>query len=676
MNGRILLLSLITFALTVLCGCGGTDTLGGTGSLLVQMVQPPPQYVQMGSAGIGLAATVLYDKNNAGVTWSCAPAGSCGSFNPTTTGYQITTLYTPPTTPPSGNTLVNVPITITATSVADSTQTATASIFLQVGSVALLQGQYAFVLEGQGSYGMAGSLTLDGNGNVTEGEADASANGFYSPASPITGTYSLDPTGHGTLSIILGNTSCCGNVPQTHSITATSSSHVILAEADQFTGFTVGGVGSMDLQTAGPNFSASQVSGGYSFTLTGFSAAAVKAAGGTGLNGSWGGIFTADGVGTIPNGIFDTNTVGGSPNYSSVPFVGTFTAPDANGRGTISTNLNGGTEYAYYLVTPEVLRITTITNTGFAGNTGSAYGQGSVATTSAALTGSYVFTNFGFDVPGNAFGAAGQLTTDGSGNISSGIEDLNDSANSVLTLAQSLAGGTYVISGSPRGTITGSNGQTYNVYLTDPNLNLLDPNNTTGGGGALFLETDATYSSIGMMIPQADPATAALDGPYALLLSDQNGLKNSDGGFVGSMGTSSTTPGTFSGEGAFQGQGTNSATLIVGPLSGTFGADSSNPGRFTGTISTTPAFPTGALGGTTAGTEQVSYYMANDSQGFVVETDSIAPVWGILESQPSTTTSNAEHAEHKEQVRGKQTARARTGTQHGHPQPSNVTDNR
>jgi hypothetical protein len=65
--------------------------------------------------------------------------------------------------------------------------------------------------------------------------------------------------------------------------------------------------------------------------------------------------------------------------------------------------------------------------------------------------------------------------------------------------------------------------------------------------------------------------------------------------------------------------------------------------------------------------------MANDSQGFVVETDSIAPVWGILESQPSTTTSNAEH---KEQVRGKQTARARTGTQHGHPQPSNVTDNR
>ncbi len=76
-------------------------------------------------------------------------------------------------------------------------------------------------------------------------------------------------------------------------------SHLVISEADQFNGLTIGGVGSMDLQTAGPNFTAAQVSGGYSFTLTGFSAAAVKAAGGTGLNGSWGGIFTADGVGAI-----------------------------------------------------------------------------------------------------------------------------------------------------------------------------------------------------------------------------------------------------------------------------------------------------------------------------------------------------------------------------------------
>lgn len=667
MNGRILLLSLVVLALITLCACGGTGTLGGSGGpLQVQIVQTPPEYLAMGTP-VGLAATVVSDKNNAGVTWSCEPVGSCGSFDPATTGYQITTFYTPPSTPPAGNTAVNIPITITATSVADDTQSASSTYFLQVGSVALLQGQYAFVLEGFASFGMVGSLTLDGNGNVTGGEADSSANGFYSTVPSITGTYTLDATGHGNLALILGNTSCCGDLPQSHSITATSSSHVVIAEADQFTGLTIGGVGSMDLQSAGPNFSSSQVSGGYSFILTGFSGGAVKAGGGTGLNGSWGGIFTADGVGTVSNGVFDTNTVGGAPSYSSVPFSGTFTAPDPNGRGTISTNLNGGTDYAYYIVTPEVLRITTITNVGYAANAGSAYGQGSVGTTSSALTGSYVFSDLGFDVPGSAMGAAGQFTSDGGGTFTVGIMDLNDSGNGVLNLGLSLTGSTYSIAGSPRGTITGPSGQTYNIYLTDPNLNLLDPNNPSGGGGALILETDDTFSTVGMVIPQAASAAATLQGPYALLLSDQNNPPNYDGGYTGSFGTSSTAPGTFSGEGHFQGSGQNSATPILGPLSGTFGPDASNPGRFTGTISTTPAFPNGALDGTTAGTEQVSYYLANDSQGFVVETDNMAPVTGVVELQPSDPPMGAAG---RRQVRGVQRARPQGGPRRGHPKPS------
>src|ERR1700722_11293525 len=215
----------------------------------------------------------------------------------------------------------------------------------------------------------------------------------------------------------------------------------------------------MDLQTAGPTFSAAEVSGGYSFTLIGFSAAAVKAAGGTGLNGSWGGIFTADGAGTITGGVFDSSFAGGAPDYSSVSFTGTFTPPDGNGRGTLTFTANGGTTYVYYLVTPEVLRLTSMSNLGYAGNTGSAYGQGAAVTTNAAVSGAYVFGDLGFDVAGNATGAAGQFTTDGAGNISAGIMDINDSGNSgTLLLAQLLSGFTYSISGSPRGTITGPAG--------------------------------------------------------------------------------------------------------------------------------------------------------------------------------------------------------------------------
>jgi hypothetical protein len=286
MNRRVPFLCLVVIALAFLAGCGtGYDKPPGTttGTLTVQMAQaPPPAIVAGGSAGV--VATVLYDSKNGGVNWSCTPAGSCGTFTPTSTGYQIATLYTAPTSGPAG--ALNIPVTITATSVTDNTQSASATTTVQTATPALLQGQYAFVLEGYASFGMVGSVTLDGNGNIVSGEADASANGFYSTVPSITGTYTLDPTGHGTLAFSLNNTSCCGTFAQTHSITCASTSaatgvcsHLLISEADQFNGLTIGGVGSMDLQTAGPSFSAAQVSGGYSFTLIGFSAAAVKAAG-------------------------------------------------------------------------------------------------------------------------------------------------------------------------------------------------------------------------------------------------------------------------------------------------------------------------------------------------------------------------------------------------------------
>jgi hypothetical protein len=206
-----------------------------------------------------------------------------------------------------------------------------------------------------------------------------------------------------------------------------------------------------------------------------------------------------------------------------------------------------------------------------------------------------------------------------------------------------LSGSTYSISGSPRGTITAASGQTYNLYLTDPNLNLLDPNSTTGAGGALLLETDSV-DEIGVVIPQTNSA-ATLPGSYALMLSDQDNPPGSDGGLTGDFTISSATPLTFSGEGDFQGTGSNNATLVTGPLAGTLAADTSNPGRFTGTVTTTPCYPTyvpdptsptacgTAFNGGTQAPEQVSFYLANESQGFIIETDSIAPVFGVIEAQ-------------------------------------------
>lgn len=625
MKSRAPLLCLILLVLAVLCACNGIDKLPGasSGAISVQMTQGPPTPTIAGQP-VGLVATALNDTKNGGVTWSCAPAGACGTFNPTTTAYQVDTQYTPPLAPANGPITANLsyPVTITATSVTDNTQSVSTTINIAQ--------QYAFVLAGNGSFGMAGSVTLDGNGNIVGGEADSTANGFYSTVPSITGTYALDSSGHGYLSMSLNNTSCCGTLQQTHGITATSNSHLVIAEEDQFNGLTIGAPGSMDLQTAAP-FSASQLSGGYSFTLAGYSGA--KSA-----NASWGGIFTADGVGSLTAGTFDEN-FGGGTGYLSAAFTGSFTAPDANGRGALTLSATtdspaSATQYAYYLVTPQVLRLATITNTGNAGNAGSAYGQGSVGTTNSALSGAFIFSGFGFtsDSNGGESGAVGgQFTSNGSGGITAGILEVNASGT---VSANAMAGSTYSIAGSPRGTLTATSGQTYNVYLTDPALNLLDPNNPVGGGGALLLETD-TADMVGLAIPQTD-SSASPTGAYAILLSDQDNLGgccNYDGGLTGQFTVSTTNAGTFSGEGDFQGQGTANATLIVGPLSGTFSADGANPGRFTGSITTAPAFPMGAVGSATPGTENVSYYMANSSQGFIIETDSIAPVFGVVEAQ-------------------------------------------
>lgn len=664
---RILLLTALTFVFVTLSGCGGSYNSSKGGPTSVQFTQPPPPFLMPGST-TGLVATVANDTNNKGVNWTCSTpgGGSCGSFSPSTTGYQIDTVYTAPTSGPAG--AVTMPVTVTATSVADGSKSTSTTINVYVATPALLSGQYAFVLEGFASFGMAGSIVLDGKGNITDGEAEASANSFYSTVGrlntggnggALTGTYTVDPTGHGELVLNL-NTSCCGTFTQAHSLTVTSSSHALIAENDEFDGLTIGGVGSLDLQTAGPNFSPSQVSGGYSFTLTGFSSAAVKASGGTGLNGSWAGIFTADGGSAITSGILDVNYAGGAPGFTSTPFTGSFTGPDTFGRGTLTflgANAGNNATYAYYIVTPEVLRLTVgdQTTANYAGNTGSAFGQGSVVTTTAALSGSYVFSDLGFDVPGNAMGAAGQITADGNAKITAGLMDLNDSGNSGTLMLAFPFTGTYSISGSPRGTIVGPGGQTYNIYLTDPNLNLLDPNNSSGAGGALLLETDATFSAMGLAIPQANPSSATLQGPYAMLLSDQNNPPNSNGGFTGSFGAFSSSGAiNFSGEGDFQTSPQFSPTPVVGPVSGTIAADTNNPGHFEGSVITTPAFPTDTpvgKSGPTAGAEKVSLYLANSSQGFIVETDTVAPVTGLLEAQdPPKTGAQAVQVSHADVV--------------------------
>lgn len=661
------------FAIVVLSGCYKTYSAPpviSSGPITVEITQPPPPAVVAGGTA-PLAANVLNDTGNGSVTWSCAPAGSCGTFNPATTAYQIGTVYTAPTPTVSAST-ITYPITITATSVTSSAASATIPVNIQVATPALLNGQYVLFLPGSsGGWGAVASMGLDGAGNITGGEFDyggpwGSGSFTIIPTSQNAGTfYTLDATGHGALSINVDCGTGCTDV-EYHGFAVTSSSHAVIAEEDEYSGFTIADAGSLDLQSAGPSFSLSQLSGGYSFIASGYSR-------GVGSNSSWGGIFTADGQGNVKSGTFDYNgsSAGGNDlGYSSVSFTGTYAAPDSYGRGILTVSATpdspaNPTDFAYYIVTPSVVRFVALDNNSNTSPIGSAYGQGTFATgsndTDTALSGSYIFSYYGYDSTGNNNdAAAGQFTTDGSGNITAGVMDLNvqnasggtgsgpGTVTTGIPLTQNAA---ISFSGTPRGTLTTPSGQIYNIYLTDPNLNLLDPNNTTGTGGALMFQANNTSSSasygssVGVMIPQTVAVAAPVPpSSYAVEFLQQSnpwGCCNYNGGYTGDITVSANPAGTFAGEGEFQSSGSDSigsccAKLDTEPISGTFTADTNNPGHFTGTIETTPVFPLGAIGSAVPGTFDVSYYMANGSQGFFVEIDPVAPTFGVVEAQVST----------------------------------------
>ncbi len=113
--------------LFALSGCGG-----GSGSSAPAISQPAALSVSLqpappGTMGVtavsDIAAAVSNDSAAAGVTWSCSPSGSCGSFGSTTTASDVKTTYTAPSTVPNPNT-----VTITATSVTDTTKSAAATV--------------------------------------------------------------------------------------------------------------------------------------------------------------------------------------------------------------------------------------------------------------------------------------------------------------------------------------------------------------------------------------------------------------------------------------------------------------------------------------------------------------------------------------------------------------------
>jgi hypothetical protein len=513
-------------------------------------------------------------------------------------------------------------VVITAASTKKPTANKTANVTINpVATTSNLNGTYTFYINGWDAngdaYSVAGSVILNG-GKVTGGEQDyfdtTSGNIFTSDPLKAGTTLTVGSDGRGTL-----NLTPTSAPAESLSITVVNNNHVLITEFDT----NATSSGSLDLQTA----PSSVPTGGNAFALFDPTDGFV-----------FGGVVTFNGNKLNLAGSIGDDDVGGTV-LTGFSLVGSsFTAPDADGRGTITLvdndpNVSASLLFAYYVVGPEAFRLIAIDGLSYAA--GSMYGQGTTAGAFSAgsLKGNFVFGQAGEDNVGIGFyAAAGQFTTDGKSLLTAGVADINQADGDPLK-ATGLkgTGSTYFVDADGYGGITlvGTTTDTlanFGVYAVDPALNVADPNDTTsGGGGALMLDLDANSLGSGIVVPQGTGAT--FSGNYAF---------NQDGTYA-----TAVSSGFFDLIGQVFSDGTSKITGLVDfndithtglnanvTLTGTYAADGANPGRATAQITVNKA----------ATPNNITSYQASSALLLHVDVDSTADGigtvgLGVLEKQ-------------------------------------------
>jgi len=630
MNRRNLSLSLLaTIAAIFLAACGSSKP--APPQVMLAMTTPPPTGLEIGLT-VPLSAITTNDSSGGGILWmlNCDIGANCGTLSTASSASGDTITYVAPATIPEGDVpFGGMAVNITATSSSVSSVFATATVTISaLGDTQLLIGSYAFYVEGFDAggnlYTAAGSVTLDGAGDVTGGEEDFFDSGNATPSVGdviTTGTYSVNQNGPGTMTINVA-TPASPPVPdptvgvggmQTFSLVAVNSAtiatstgseiaqqHLLIEEFDS----AATSLGSMDFQsfTAGD---LSSISGGYAYILSGID-------GGGGPLGV-GGVFSTDGAGGFTNDQSDENDAG-AVTRNITNQGGAFTAPDANGRGTLTI---GTDMYAYYQVNPEALSIVETDGTQL--SVGVALGQGSAA-------GGFSAASIG---PASALGAsglsfgfanfAGQITTDGKALVTAGFGDTKELGGPVGTGSIT---GTYALAGNGYGNfaITGgdlivSEGDItmFGVYAIDPAVTVVDPNNPAGGGGALLLDLDPTAVLTGVLAPQTDP-TDVFNSNNAISFGGQDPNAIDLVGILLSDGVSNLTG---------QGDLNNAGLFPAVPLVGTFTADPNNPGRSTVALTINGA----------ATPNSVVLYQASPALNFNIDVDPGFSTSGYIEVQ-------------------------------------------
>jgi len=217
MNRQLAPLFMVLCCVLSACGGGGSTNPPPPPppAISVSFSTPPPSSLGL-NATADVAVTVSNDSTNSGVTFSCTPAGACGTFSSVT---STSATYNSPASVPSGGSA-----TIIATSVADTTKSAqkTVTITGPTISVAISQQPPPTMVAGAAAQ-VAATITNDSAG-VDWTCIPTGSCGSFAPANTATGiatTYTAPPT------------------PLTSAVTITATSHSDATKKASTTAITI-----------------------------------------------------------------------------------------------------------------------------------------------------------------------------------------------------------------------------------------------------------------------------------------------------------------------------------------------------------------------------------------------------------------------------------------------------
>ena len=577
-TGNILTAPATAGPITITATSQADTTKSATVTVTVTAAQP----VSVSPSAVAVPAKSIqqFQSSSGGlpVVWSVvAPAGG----NPGSIDQSGN--YTAPPVPPPGGT-----VTISAS---NATGAGTANVTILFSAASLL-GQYAFSYSGEDAAGflaVAGSITFDGLGNVTSGGVEDVNSGNGVVTNPITGgTYEVGPDGRTTVSF----TTSVATV--TFQVTIISPQHALLVRFDT----VATGSGTVDLQNKA-ELSVSAISNFYSFAVSGINSG--------GFPEAIAGNFFADGNGNFPinNAIQDVNN-GGSVTQADTSLQGQIVTFDSNtGRGLLqfTSTTKGTLSFAFYIVDHTHFKLVeTDTAPILAGDAFSAPNS----ITLASLSGNNAFT-LGGSVTKGAYAAGGIFTSNGTGTITGGVQDVN-AAGRVFAQTIATSGSTYTITpvGSNRVLLNISNGTStfnYGVYI-----------NSNGTAEMIELDTNVVVAS-GLAFLQS--STAAPQGNYALNLTGAVGQGEEDvNGAFASSGAAAFT-------GYLDANVTGSLFPNV-PLSGSTTTAPTSRGRGTITLQTAAPSPTSFV---------LAHYVVDNQTYLLVEIDSQRVMLGVLSRQ-------------------------------------------